>query len=150
MRRALTIDEAFYGNDQPGGVTTRLNNLAQLLQATNRLDEAEPLMRRALAMSEAIYDISSPNIAGYLQNLAMLLQDTNRLDKAEPLMRRAIIIYVEYMKKIGSEHPDLEIALTNYTDLLLTMGRSDAEMRTIFKVLLAPIPNFYRATLAPE
>ena len=29
-----------------------LNNLAQLLQATNRLEEAEPLMRRALAIDE--------------------------------------------------------------------------------------------------
>ena len=29
-----------------------LNNLAQLLQATNRLAEAEPLMRRALAIDE--------------------------------------------------------------------------------------------------
>jgi len=30
-------------------VPIRLNNLATLLQATNRLGEAEPLMRRALA-----------------------------------------------------------------------------------------------------
>ena len=30
-------------------VAIRLNNLAHLLQATNRLSEAEPLMRRALS-----------------------------------------------------------------------------------------------------
>ena len=30
-----------------------LNNLAHLLHETNRLDEAEPLMRRALAIGEA-------------------------------------------------------------------------------------------------
>ena len=49
MRRALGIDEASFGSDHPK-VAIRLNNLAQLLQATNRLDEAEPLMRRALAI----------------------------------------------------------------------------------------------------
>ncbi len=45
MRRALDIDERSYGEDHPD-VARDLNNLAQLLQATNRLAEAEPLMRR--------------------------------------------------------------------------------------------------------
>ncbi len=39
------------GPDSPE-YATALNNLAQLLQATNRLAEAEPLMRRALAIDE--------------------------------------------------------------------------------------------------
>ena len=34
---------------------TAPNNLALLLQATNRLSEAEPLMRRALAINEKSY-----------------------------------------------------------------------------------------------
>ncbi|MFN7999618.1 MAG: tetratricopeptide repeat protein [Acidobacteriota bacterium] len=40
------------GADHPN-VATDLNNLAQLLQDTNRLAEAEPLMRRALKIDEA-------------------------------------------------------------------------------------------------
>ena len=52
MKRALTIDEASYGKDHPN-VATDLNNLAQLYQATNRLTEAEPLMKRALTIDEA-------------------------------------------------------------------------------------------------
>ena len=44
MRRALAIDEASYGPDHPN-VAIGLNNLAQLLQATNRLGEAERLLR---------------------------------------------------------------------------------------------------------
>ncbi|MEI7869452.1 MAG: tetratricopeptide repeat protein [Candidatus Methylumidiphilus sp.] len=47
MRRALKIDETSSGPDHPK-VATRLNNLAALLLDTNRLDEAEPLMRRGL------------------------------------------------------------------------------------------------------
>jgi tetratricopeptide (TPR) repeat protein len=48
-RRALAIDEASLGEDHPT-VAIRLGNLAQSLQATNRLREAESLMRRALAI----------------------------------------------------------------------------------------------------
>ena len=52
MRRALEIDEASFGGHHPT-VAIRLNNLAQLLKATNRVREAEPLMRRALEINEA-------------------------------------------------------------------------------------------------
>ncbi|MBF8277206.1 MAG: tetratricopeptide 2 repeat protein [Candidatus Brocadiaceae bacterium] len=45
MRRALRIDEQSFGENHPN-VAIHLNNLAQLLQATNRLAEAEPLCRR--------------------------------------------------------------------------------------------------------
>ena len=51
MRRALAIDEHSYGPDHPE-VAIRLNNLAQLLQATSRFAEAEQLMRRALTIDE--------------------------------------------------------------------------------------------------
>ena len=47
MKRALAIDEKSYGPEHPD-VARDLNNLAQLLKDTNRLGEAEPLMRRAL------------------------------------------------------------------------------------------------------
>ena len=49
MRRVLSIDEKSFGPEHPN-VATDLNNLARLLQATNRLGEAEPLMRRSLAI----------------------------------------------------------------------------------------------------
>ena len=41
----MQIDELSFGEDHPR-VAVQLNNLAQLLKATNRLSEAEPLMRR--------------------------------------------------------------------------------------------------------
>ena len=72
-RRALAIDEASYGPDHPN-VAIRLNNLAGLLQATNRLGEAEPLYRRALAIDEASYGPDHPEVATDLNNLAGLLR----------------------------------------------------------------------------
>jgi hypothetical protein len=42
-------DEKSCGPEHPD-VARDLNNLAELLQATNRLEEAEPLMRRAVTI----------------------------------------------------------------------------------------------------
>jgi Flp pilus assembly protein TadD len=69
-------------------VATSLNNLAQLLYATNRLAEAEPLLRRALAIDEASYGLEHPTVASRLTNLATLLKATNRPKEAESLLRR--------------------------------------------------------------
>ena len=60
--RAQAIDEASYGPDHPD-VAIDLNNLAQLLQATNRLGEAEPSICRALAIDEASYGPDHPDVA---------------------------------------------------------------------------------------
>ena len=51
-RRAIAIDEKAYGPDHPE-VATDLNNLAHLLQRTNRADEAAPLFARAKAIRKA-------------------------------------------------------------------------------------------------
>ena len=51
----------------------RLNNLAGLLRATNRLAEAEPLYRRALAIDEKSFGPEHPDVARDLNNLAALL-----------------------------------------------------------------------------
>ncbi len=102
-----------------------LNNLAHLLKTTNRLGEAEPLMRRALAIHEASYGLDHPNVAVGLNNLAHLLQATNRLGEAEPLMRRALAINES---SYGPEHPKVAIDLNNLALLLQgTNRRGEAE-----------------------
>ncbi|NOS87373.1 MAG: tetratricopeptide repeat protein, partial [Methylococcaceae bacterium] len=102
-----------------------LNNLAQLLQATNRLSEAEPLMRRAWSIDEASYGKEHPNVAIRLNNLALLLKATNRLSEAEPLMRRALAIDEA---SYGKDHPNVATALNNLATLLYSTNRlSEAE-----------------------
>jgi tetratricopeptide (TPR) repeat protein len=108
-RLALEIDEQMLEPYHPR-VATRLNNLAALLQATNRLSEAEPLMRRALDIDEKSYGPTHPKVAIMLNNLAALLQATNRLSEAEPLMRRALDIDE---KSYEPAHPDVAIDLNN-------------------------------------
>ncbi len=91
-----------------------------LLQATNRLAEAEPLMRRALAIDEKSYGPDHPNVAIRLNNLAMLLQATNRLAEAEPLMRRALSILET---SLGPDHPNTVIVRDNLAALEAALGK---------------------------
>ena len=118
-RRALAIDEAAYGATHPR-VATRLNNLAVLLRATNRLGEAEPLYRRALAIDEAAYGATHPDVATDLNNLAELLRATNRLEEAEPLFRRALAIDEA---AYGATHPDVATDLNNLAEPLRATNR---------------------------
>ena len=110
MRRALAIDEKSFGPEHPN-VATGLNNLAELLQDTNRLAEAEPSdAPRARHRREELRARASQR-RHRLNNLAQLLQDTNRLAEAEPLMRRALAIDE---KSFGPEHPDVATASTTW------------------------------------
>jgi tetratricopeptide (TPR) repeat protein len=133
MRRALEIDEKSYGPEHPK-VAIRLNNLALLLQATNRLGEAEPLMRRALEIDEKSYGPEHPNVARDLNNLAQLLQATNRLGEAEPLSKRCVVIYLKFTCLTGHLHPDLRTVIENYLGPSAEMALSQDE---IWKRLLA-------------
>ena len=136
MRRALAIDEASYGEEHPK-VARDLNNLARLLQATNRLGEAEPLMRRALVIDEASYGDEHPDVARDLNNLAGLLQATNRLGEAEPLMRRALAILHSFALRTGHKHPHMETVLSNYKGLLAEMGKDAREQQALVDSLIA-------------
>ena len=82
MRRALGIDEASYGPDHPK-VAIDLNNLALLLQATNRLGEAEPLMRRMVAIFLAFQRDTGhahPHRDAAINNYAALLTDMGKTE----------------------------------------------------------------------
>ena len=108
---------------------------AQLMSALGRLlwskggyAEAEPLLRRALAIDEAAYGPLHPDVARDLNNLAWLLKDmdgTNRLAEAESLIRRALAIAEA---AYGPDHPDVAIKLSNLALLLQATNRlSEAE-----------------------
>ena len=101
--------------------TAFINDYAQLLKATNRLDEAEPLMRQALEIDQHSFGPDHPNVATSLNNLAQLLQATNRLDEAEPLMQRVVEIFLIFLSKTGYSHPNLNAAIQNYLLLLQEM-----------------------------
>jgi tetratricopeptide (TPR) repeat protein len=116
---AATIAHAdSFGITEP--TSSLMNQLATYLYSRVRYDDAEPLMRRALAIDEKSFGKDHPRVAIDLNNLAQLLQDTNRLKEAEPLMRRALQIDE---KSFGKDHPRVAIDLNNLAQLLQDTNR---------------------------
>ena len=105
-------------------VARGLNSLAGLLSDTNRLAEAEPLFRRALAIDEKSFGPEHPDVARDLNNLALLLLYTDRLAEAEPLYRQVLRILAEFGHRTGHEHPHFRTAINNYAGLISEMGLS--------------------------
>jgi tetratricopeptide (TPR) repeat protein len=121
-RRALAICEKSFGPDHPN-LATSLINLAQLLQRTNRLAEAEPFIQRVISMSEKVERDTGNidfNFAVALSSFARLLNATNRRAEAEPLLRRVLAIDE---KNFHPDHPKIAIRLSDLSSLLQATGR---------------------------
>ena len=118
QQRTALADALEFANSRLVAVAS--SDLARLLQNTNRLGEAESLMRRALEIDEAALSGQHPSVARDLNNLANLLHDTNRIGEAEPLIRRALEIDEA---AFGEQHPTVARDLSNLAGLLLDTNR---------------------------
>jgi len=90
------------------------NNLALLLHAQGKYDQAEPLYRRAVEIDEKVLGKDHPDVAIQCNNLARLLQDQGKYDQAEPLFLRAMEIF---QSQLGSDHPNTVATRENYDRL---------------------------------
>jgi tetratricopeptide (TPR) repeat protein len=114
--------------------TTRLmGRLAVFFQAKALDSEAEPLMRRALAIDEQSLGPEHPDVATHLNNLAHLLQNTSRLTEAEQLIRRALAIDE---KTLSPDNPNIAVRLNNLATLLYSTNRL-AEAEPLMRRALA-------------
>jgi tetratricopeptide (TPR) repeat protein len=121
LRVVALADEA--GMAEPA--SRLMNQLGLLFWRQGRYQEAEPLLRRALALDEALVGADHTQLATRLNNLAQLFQDTDRLGEAELLMRRALEIWE---RTLGPRHPHVATALNNLAQLLqATVRQWDAE-----------------------
>jgi CHAT domain-containing protein/Flp pilus assembly protein TadD len=120
-RRALEIDETFYGPDHPS-VALELNRLGALLWRAGRLADAEPLLHRSLAIRERVFGADHAIVASSLNTLGLVLEGTGRAAEAESLYRRAIAIRE---KTPGGDHPALAAPLNNLALLTYRTGRPD-------------------------
>ncbi len=93
----------------------------------NKLDEAEPLYREALAIRRESLPAGHPNIALSLNNLAVLLKDQGKLAEAEPLYREALAIQRDAHTP---GHPSIATSLGNLAVLQRPKqaGRSRADV----------------------
>ena len=98
-----------------------LNNLGQVAKVQGRYAEAEPLIKRSLAIREKVLGSDHPDVARSLNNLADLYERRGRLADAEPLYRRALSIRE---RAVGADHPDTAISTNNLAFLYRAEGRA--------------------------
>ena len=119
-----------------------LNNLAQLYGDVGRDAEAEPLLKRAIAIMEKAVGIDSGEIAPELTNLAALYFRQQRYAEAEPMFKRALALRE---KSLPAGHPDIGQALNNLATLYERTDRH-ADSEPLFKRALA----IYEKAAGPE
>ena len=114
------LKEAKDFGEQDPRLATSLNNLALLYRAQGKYEQAEPLLPRALTISEKALGPEHPDVAKSLNNLASLYQDQGKYEQAEPLYQRSLTIGE---KALGPEHPDVAKSLNNLASLYQAQGK---------------------------
>ena len=84
-----------------------------------RYAEAEPLLRRALAIDEKALGPEHPDTAATLNSLAELYNKQGRYAEAEPLYRRALAINE---KALSPQDSHTAISLNNLAELYIKQG----------------------------
>ena len=102
--------------------------MAVVLMERRQLDEAEPLLRRALMVAEAALSKDHPHVAVAMENLAGVLLAQGKLDEAETLLRRSLVIKET---RLGKDHSSFAIAYLNLAGLSLSRGQVDQALKYI-------------------
>jgi tetratricopeptide (TPR) repeat protein len=118
------------------------NELSLFLHRSGCYAEAEPLVRRVLAIDEKTYGPEHTAVARDLNNLAAVLEYADRLAEAEPFYRRAQAIFE---KNLGADHPDVGTSLNNLAQVLKKMNRL-AEAEPILLRAVRVFLQFARVT----
>jgi tetratricopeptide (TPR) repeat protein len=112
-----------YGPDAMADASWLLNRAGTYLQVHGRLTDAQALLERALAITEAAYGPDHPDVARDLNNLAQILQDLGQLEAARALQERALAIT---QAAYGPDHPDVATRLNNLAQILQDLGQPEA------------------------
>jgi len=105
-----------------------LANLALLDQDELRLDDAESLYLRALAMQERSLGTEHPDAVATMAKLGALYAKEGKYDRAEMFYQRALIIQE---KTLGPEHPDVAATLNGLAGVYDNEGKH-AEARLLY------------------
>ncbi len=130
FRQSLELREAALGSDHPT-VISGINNLAALFVARGALDEAEPLLQRAMAVTVKRVEATQAELAVNLNNLVRLYVKRGDYSRAEPLVVRLLAL----KRPMGPEHPDVAAVLVTLAKLRQSMGQSEAAERLWRRVL---------------
>src|SRR5262245_31684767 len=133
-----------YGTEHPR-YAIALKLLANILQNTDRIEEAVSLMRRALEIDERSLGPEHPDVADDLRDLGVIQRNANRAGEAEALLRRSLAIEE---KNFGHQDSRLIPTLTELA-LFLSISEQIAEARQVFFRILS-IRQAVGAVAPPE
>lgn len=116
-RDAYNTAKALYGDEPRRDTADYAVSLAAVVGNLGQLDEAETLLREALAMHVAVEGADSPDVAWDLHSLSTVLVNKHELDEAEVLARRSLAMYRRYREQgltdLGGPAPDEQSMLTD-------------------------------------
>ncbi len=137
LRETITIQEGVARQSELGEsleLARSLDQLGMVLTSSARYEEAEPLLREALAMRRRILPADvHPDIDDSLNNLAIFLYQLGDYEESERLFRESLAINLQLL---GPEHPDLAIFQNNLAFVLHDMGDYEAA-ETYYRQALA-------------
>ncbi|HWT16242.1 MAG TPA: serine/threonine-protein kinase [Patescibacteria group bacterium] len=129
FRRGMATFERLNGHPDPEAAIP----FSSLLHATGRADEAEPVLRAALAQIERETPPIHPGRAALSAQLATNYTRRGLPEQAEPLLREALRVKLAIY---GSDHPSVDTTRHNLARILADLGRWD-EAEAIDRAVLA-------------
>jgi serine/threonine protein kinase/Tfp pilus assembly protein PilF len=127
--------------DQPMVEAAVRDTIGTTLQGLGRYADAEPNLRKSLAIRRAALPSGHQAVADSLINLAALLQAQNKLAEAESLYREALAIR---RAALPAGHPDIATGLNNLASLLQDQNKP-AEAEPLYREAM----SIRRAALPP-
>jgi len=111
--------------------------LARQLQAQGKFIDAEPLLRRALAIRERVLGPDDPSVADSILKLARLLGAQNRSADAERFFRRAIAIQEKAFGPESSEVADTLYQFGEFKRSIASFGEAQTVQKRAYDIRLA-------------
>ncbi|KAK0337817.1 hypothetical protein LTR94_002910 [Friedmanniomyces endolithicus] len=117
----LEADEKSLGSEHTDTITS-MNNLADVLTRQGKLDEAEPMQRRVVALSKQVRGLEHPETLSAMGNLGDILLRQKKYEEAETVSREAL----DLRRKVLREgHPETASSLNNLAAVLSKRGKFD-------------------------
>lgn len=133
------ITQVLADNESTAAVADSYQMLAGLYRLTDRYDDAESYLRRALAVQLEVYGADHLEVAKTKRHLAAVLRDTDRFEESDSLYREVIEMRT---RMLGPDHVEVGHTWNSYATLLSRMGDTEGAIEANKKMLSILEKNF--------
>lgn len=125
----FALEEAESFGEEDRRLPYTLEKLSENLWIQNRFDEALFFGIRAMKIYEKVLGDQHYDVGAIAGNMARILHQQRKYAEAEGLYKRSLAIKTA---SLGPKHPEVQQLLTNFADLLTTLGRGEeaSQLRT--------------------